>query len=278
VTTVVLIALAFSFAGVQLGLPSQLQSFLVGNAYARDVAAGGIGGLVWGIYELCERYRSGDFPPDALFTLGARLLVLGGVGAVVGVIVNDRLAWPVAFGLGVLPTPAVRSYIADRTRKALSIANPSDAPAMPPLTALQGWNTELSEKLARAGISSIQELACSNQFQLFLRSNLEWRVILDLSDQAMLILYIGEAIERLRPLGIRSAVELADINWSKDDQDFFGDLTPAQSIQSIASALGMEEQSVQLLIVSLSGDATVNFLGALWSDDTPDDDADDDSR
>jgi hypothetical protein len=103
-------------------------------------------------------------------------------------------------------------------------------------------------------------------------------VILDLSDQAMLILYIGEAIERLRPLGIRSAVELADINWSKDDQDFFGDLTPAQSIQSIASALGMEEQSVQLLIVSLSGDATVNFLGALWSDDTPDDDADDDSR
>jgi hypothetical protein len=204
--------------------------------------------------------------------------VLGGVGAVVGVIVNDRLAWPVAFGLGVLPTPAVRSYIADRTRKALSIANPSDAPAMPPLTALQGWNTELSEKLARAGISSIQELACSNQFQLFLRSNLEWRVILDLSDQAMLILYIGEAIERLRPLGIRSAVELADINWSKDDQDFFGDLTPAQSIQSIASALGMEEQSVQLLIVSLSGDATVNFLGALWSDDTPDDDADDDSR
>lgn len=264
-----LMILALSFAGVCLGLP--LQGNLTGNSYLRDVVAGGVGALIWGTYELCERYRSEDFPPDALFTLSARLLVLGAVGAVVGAVVNDRLAWPVAFALGVLPMSAVREYVAGRARKALHLPDPSTVKAKPPFTALQGWNDELSEKLTRAKIFSVQELACTNQFQLFLRSNLDWRVILDLSDQAMLILYIGEAVEKLRPLGIRSAVELAEINWSKDDPEFFGDLTHSQSIQSIASALKMDEQSVRLLIISLSGDATVNFIGALWSDDTPDD-------
>lgn len=264
-----LMVLALSFAGIPLGLP--LQDSLVNNSYLRDVIAGGVGALIWGTYELCERYRSEDFPPDALFTLSARLLVLGGVGAVVGALINDRLAWPVAFALGVLPMTTVRAFIAGRARKALQLPEPSTVKEKPSFTALQGWNDELSEKLTRAKIFSVQELACTNQFQLFLRSNLDWRVILDLSDQAMLILYIGEAIEKLRPLGIRSAVELAEINWSKDDKEFFGDMNYDQAIQSIASALKMDEQSVRLLIISLSGDATVNFIGALWSDDTPDD-------
>jgi hypothetical protein len=199
------------------------------------------------------------------------LLVLGAVGAVVGALMNDRLAWPVAFALGALPMSAVRTFVAGRARKALRLPDPSTVKAKPSFTALQGWNDELLEKLTRAKIFSVEELACTNQFQLFLRSNLDWRVILDLSDQAMLILYIGEAIEKLRPLGIRSAVELAEINWSRDDPEFFGDMTHDQAVDSLASALKMDEQSVRLLIISLSGDATVNFIGALWSDDTPDD-------
>src|ERR1035438_7926682 len=58
---------------------------------------------LWGIYELCERYRTGDLPPDVIFVTGARLLFVGATGAIVGALLNDRFAWTVAFGLGVLP-------------------------------------------------------------------------------------------------------------------------------------------------------------------------------
>ena len=275
VVTVTLMILAFLSIGISLGLPISMQSGLANSTDARNVVAGGIGAFIWGFYELSERYRSEDFPPDALFTLSSKLLVVGAVGAVIGAVINDRVAWPIAFGVGALPMSAVKGYIVERTRKALKIPEPSGLDAKPPLRALQGWNVELSEKLARAGVFSVQGLACTNQFQLFLHCNLEWRVILDLSDQALLILYIGEAVEKLYPLGIRSAVELAEIDWSKDDKDYFSDgLSRDQAIQSVASALQTDEQSVKLLIRSVSEDATVNFLGALWSDDTPDDDDD----
>lgn len=276
--TFLLIVLAFSFAGIDLGLPSLLRTYLEANTSLRDIVAGGIGALSWGIYESCERYRSGDLPPDVIFSSGARILLIGAVGAVVGVIANDRLAWPIAFFIGVLPTSTIRSFLADQARKALHIPAPAALQAYPQFDLLQGWNSELSEKLARAEVFSVQELACSNQFQLFLRSNLEWRVILDLSDQALLALYIGQSIEKLRPLGIRSAVELAEIDWSREDKDSFFGFTYDEAIKRIAESLDRDEQSTKLLVRSVAEDATVNFLGALWSDDTPEDDEEDEEE
>lgn len=115
-------------------------------------------------------------------------------------------------------------------------------------------------------------MACTNPFQIFLRSNLEWRVILDFSDQALLTLYIDKAIQNLRPLGIRSAVELAVIDWENDeDEGYFSGLDRNEVIKRIASSLNMDETATRSLIRSISDDATVRFLGSLWSYDTPDD-------
>jgi hypothetical protein len=272
---ILLVVLGLSFAGIKLGLPDLLRGYLMGNFYLQDIVAGGIGALVWSVYELSERYRFGDLSPDVIFVAGARVLFAGSAGAIVGVFVNDRFAWAVAFGLGVLPVSYTRSFVVERARKILNLPSPTISQSKPPLTALQGWNAELLERLARAGVTSIQELACTNQFQLFLRSNLEWRVLLDLSDQALLMMYIGEDVQKLYPLGIRSAVEIAEIDWSEDDKTFFSGFTRGQAIQKIAALLNSDELSVQMLIKSISVDATVNFLGALWSEDTPDDDEDD---
>lgn len=268
---VVLVVLGLSFAGVDFHLPIQM-SFLVGNAYLQDIVAGGIGALLWGIYESSERYRFGDLSPDVVYLSGAGVLFSGSVGAVVGAFVNDRLAWTVAFGLGVLGASFARSFVAAYAKKTLHLAEAPNFEATPPLSVLQGWNNELALKLARSGVTSIQELACTNQFQLFLRSNLEWRVLLDLSDQALLILYIGDGVKKLYPLGIRSAVELAEFDWSEDDREFFSGFGRDEAIRKIANTLETDELTVRLLIRSISEDATVNFLGELWSETTPEDD------
>ena len=203
----------------------------------------------------------------------------GAAGAIAGDLINDRLAWAVAFGLGLLPTPAVQRFIVDRTRKALNLPDISSAATDPNLAFLQGWDADVSDKFARAGVTSVQQLACSNQFQLFLRSNFEWRVILDFCDQALLVLYVGESINNLRPLGIGSAVELAGIDWfSEDDDEYFVGFTYDEAIGMIASAVGKNEKNAGLLVRSLSEDATVKFLGVPGSDDTPEEGEDDEEE
>jgi hypothetical protein len=251
-------------------------AYLKANPYLQDIVAGGIGALVWGIYDLSEKYRFGHLSPDVVYGAGAGALFSGSVGAVVGVFVNERFAWAAAFGLGVLGASYARIFVTDNAKKLLRLSDSPYIVASPPLTLLQGWNSELSQKLAKAGVTSIQELACTNQFQLFLRSNLEWRVLLDLSDQALLLLYIGEDMKKLYPLGIRSAVELAAFDWYRDDDKFFLEISYEDAIKKIAEVLCRDELTVKLLIRSISEDATVNFLGELWSQATPSEDEDED--
>jgi hypothetical protein len=62
--------------------------------------------------------------------------------------------------------------------------------------------------------------------------------------------------QKLYPLGIRSAVELAEFDWSQDDEHFFSRLSRQEAITKIANVLGTDEISIKLLIRSISEDAT----------------------
>ncbi len=268
--TITLIGLAFALAGLPLGLPTELQTALLGNTPVRNTVAGGLGALVWSIYDLVERYQSRDLPANRFFAPGVRIIVVGAVGAMIGTAANDRLAAPLAFAIGALPLSVVLEYIGRRARKQLGIPEPKTIQTHPSFDSIQGWSADLAERLARSGVSSVQALACANQFELYLRSSLEWRIILDLSDQALLVLYIGDRIQHLRALGIRTAVELAELDWSEGESYFKG-IDRNELILSIASALRLDELQVRHLVRSISNDATVNFVASLWSDDTPGD-------
>ena len=268
VVIVLLVVLGFSVVGLPLGLPANLRGVLAGNANVRNIVSGGVGALAWSIYELVERYRSRDLPADGFFAPGVRIVVVGAVGAVIGPVVNERLAVSVAFAIGALPLSAVLDYVSRRARKQLGLPEPTAIEPIPSFNILQGWNADTSQRLARSGVSSVQALACANQFELYLRSSLEWRIILDLSDQALLVLYIGDRIEKLRSTGIRTAVELAELDWSEGEEYFKG-IDRDRLIEVIATALNLGQLEVRHLIRSVSNDATVDFLASLWSDDTP---------
>jgi hypothetical protein len=263
-----LVILGFSLAGLPLGLPANLKDALAGNANVRNIVSGGVGALVWSIYELVERYRSRDLPADGFFAPGIRIVVVGAVAAVISPVVNEHLAVSVAFAIGALPLSAVLDFVSRRARKQLGLPEPVTIEPIPSFNILQGWNADISQRLARSGVSSVQALACANQFELYLRSSLEWRIILDLSDQALLVLYVGDRIEKLRSTGIRTAVELAELDWS-EGEEYFNGIDRDSLIDAIGTALNLGPLEVRHLIRSVSNDATVDFLASLWSDDTP---------
>jgi hypothetical protein len=267
--TFLLTTLAVASAAIPIGLPAGLADYLSKSADVKHIVAGGLGALLWSIYEFAERYRSGDLAPDSIFAMGARLLIVSAVGAFVGAAANDHLALPLAFAVGVLPISSVRTFFLNKAFKAMNIASTPGIKENPAFSSLQGWNEDVCDKLKRAGISSVEQLACINPFQVFLRSNLDWRVILDLCDQALLAIYLGDKAEKLRSLGFRSAGELAEIEWYKDDADYFSDFTHTEAIKEIASALSMSDIQVRMLIQTLSQDITVSLISTLWLDDTP---------
>ena len=92
------------------------------------------------------------------------------------------------------------------------------------------------DRLNEAGISNVQQLAFTDPLRLLVRTNLDWKVILDLVDQAFLALYVGAKIVELRSLGIRGAVELSGARENSD-------LKPL-----IAKVLGRSADDVNYLI------------------------------
>lgn len=277
VVTVLLMTLAMSSVGIPMGLPPVLMEHLPKGVPLIGILAGGVGALLCGVYEFTERYRSGDLAPDSIFRMGSRMLIVSAVGALVGTVVNEHIAWIAAFGIGFVPITTVKTFLANIALKALKLPSVPENEEDQGLIKLQGWNQEVREKLQRAGIYSVQQLACTNPFQIFLRSNLDWRVILDLCDQALLAVYIGDKAESIRALGFRSASELAEIDWSKDEAEYFSDFTRDDAIKEIAAALKTETLQTRMLIRSLSEDITVELIATLWSDDTPGEHNDDDA-
>jgi hypothetical protein len=275
VVITLLTAISLILAGFELGLTGGIQEAIRSSPFGREVVAGGFGSLTWAIYELAEQYRSGGLAPDNLFSLATRIIIGATVGAMIGTFAKPDLAWPLAFAAGALPIRTIRSFLTDRALAGLKLSAAPETSAHPSLELIQGWTPDVASRLARAGVTSAEQLACTDPFQTFLRSNLPWRVILDLSDQALLLMYVGENIKKLRPLGIRSAVELAFLGWRTDEPKYHYEMSHTDAFKCVATATETSVENTKLLIRSLADDLTVEFLASLWTDDTPAEDEED---
>jgi hypothetical protein len=255
-----LVATAFSAisvvkAGMTLRLYEDwvklIQTKIWGNALA-----GFWGAYVWGLYDCLTRFRSRSWTANSLHFTWLRLLVGPALGALAGYPFAKEYSPLVAFGLGSFPTDTLRRWLRDYVGQRLKISGEADVPVRPAWTTIQGLNPEVIERLAEADITSPCHLACAEPVGLHNKTNIEWRTLLDLIDQAILAIYLEGALEKLRPLGIRGAIEMA-ILWSRGDQS--GDM-----VRQLAKALGQEEATVKNLLQNLYEDAQVNVIWALW--------------
>ena len=167
-----------------------------------------------------------------------------------------------AFAVGVFPLGDLWAWL--RTR--VDIAPRQDPVGGSTLRLIQGLETEDSrERLADEGISSVQHLAYADPVGLLFRTNLEWNVILDLIDQAILVLYLGDRVERLRPLASRCAVEFATIDNRLHSDDPKEVALAETLVKSVAARLDLPEEAVRNLAFQLNNDPVVEFIWDHWS-------------
>lgn len=76
---------------------------------------------------------------------------------------------------------------------------------------LAGVDAPIADRISNADITTITQLAWCDPIQLTMRTNLQFNFVLDIVSQALAWVYFEKRLERLRPLGLRGAVEIRNL-------------------------------------------------------------------
>jgi len=234
-----------------------------------SVIAAGVGAWVWGAWDVIKRYRTGDLLPESMHYIWLRILITGALGYLLVNGATAPLQLGLAFGIGIFPLRTVWRAVLGRTGGGLRSPAATTPADRPNLQHLQGATETFIHRVGEEGINSTEHLAHADPVKLLLRTGLPWKMMLDMIDQAILFNYVGNRISKLREMGIRGAIELANVGDSiaglnGDDERKRG----KKLLGHIADKLEIKEDGVHNLIHAVGNDPQVTFVWGLWDEAT----------
>jgi hypothetical protein len=262
--SVIAMVIVLTRAGFDLGLPGLLSNRI--HSLGLNVISGLGGAFIWGTYDALRRYETIDLAPADLHYISLRLVLAPILAPMVTAAFTDSLQPVLAFGVGAFPVATLLNFIKGQARTKLNITGLSEPAEGPTLQYLQGITPTMLQRLQDSGFESVEHLAGADPIKMLLKTNIEWKVILDLMDQAILFGYVGEKIAMLRPLGIRGAIELATIQDSLESDEAQEAQRALNLVAYAAKVLEQDESAVLNMIMDTYEDVQVNFLWSLWGD------------
>jgi hypothetical protein len=237
------------------------------NNVSDSALAGFAGAYLWGHYEIFRRYSLGDLNPMVFYSIWVGFLLSGVLGHIIGLSLVTPLNIITAFGLGAIPLKRLFQYVADKATKQLNIVSSAEENEKPNLHYLQGMNQKIMDRLQEENILTVQNLSLINPVKLLMKTNIDWPVILDLIDQAILFNYLGEKILQVRELGIRCAMELSNIRDMEFCVTIGGDIISQKLVTVIAAKINWDESLLLNVINNLDNDQQLEFIWKLWEED-----------
>jgi hypothetical protein len=256
-------------AAIAAELPLGLPAGITDNVHKLpvNVLAGFAGGYIWGLWACIERFRVANWTASFVHGLWVRMLLGGMLGALITVPWGTTYTPLLAFSMGAFPVATLRKWLRRRAAKIVGMTDDENA-AGPEWSTIQGITPELLDRLEEADIASPTALANADPFQLFLRTNITWRHVLDLIDQSILACYVGTKIELVRARGIRGSIEMGLLGerMSALPPENPNRKAAEASVVQISAALGQEREATLTLIENLAEDAQVDLIWKLWFD------------
>ncbi len=226
--------------------------------------AGIVGAFIWGLYDCIYDAQLARLTPPALHIVWFRLLLGASLAPLLVAALAPGLQAPTAFFIPALPIPAFIAFGQKIANERLGIGPTSQSSEPATLHHLQGLTENVIRSLASAGVDSTQHLAHGDPINLFLRTNVPWKVILDLIDQALLFNYVGDKLLVFRPSGIRGAVELAALARSKGSRDPDLCRQANELIDNLASQSGTARVAIDNAILTAAEDLQQRLIAELW--------------
>jgi hypothetical protein len=190
-----------------------------------------------------------------------------GLGIAFASVAKDSVGPFVAFALGAFPLEALSSKLRRLTDKGLGLeATPIEANDN--VIRLQGINPTIVERLQSEDISTVTQLAYCDPVRVTMRSNLSFNFVTDCMSQALAWIYLEGNLEKLRPLGMRGAVEIKFLMDELDDPDEENADARARAIAALpkmAAAINQDPATLQIVFRQISEDPFTNFLESVWT-------------
>ncbi|MGO9269227.1 MAG: hypothetical protein ACLQOO_03035 [Terriglobia bacterium] len=262
-------AVALMRADAHFG-PSDVQGLVAG--IPASTVAGLAGAFFWGAYEAIRRYNAADLSPVSLHVIWLRSLIAAVLGPLVTTPLKPDAALLVAFMLGAFPLQTTLDFFEGQAKKKLDLTATADPAQLPNLHNIQGATATVITALSEIGIESTQHLAYADPMRLLLKTNIEWKAILDIMDQSFLFNYVGEKIGDLRSIGIRGGIELAALGEDLADGPEPTRICANTMVDRLAAILGQTPEGIKNLVEMFHEDSQLNLIWDLWGDLYPEDD------
>ncbi len=234
-----------------------------------------LGAFVSVIWRMISRIHLNALTPRFLMTSALRSAAALMIAFVTGYsdlfgVVRGEARLGLYFLVGLFTNFAMTA-LTKRARTAFKI---DDVCADLPLCLIEGVSEHNTDQLEEFGVWTIQHLATYDPTELSLRTLLPLNRVIDWIDQAILIGYFRQNINRARELAIRGSIDFTVAYlWARDGKESPGSSgTPdsrtsaaaVKTLDLLAQKLGMTYEALWLLGSSLSYDAHVMRIYKLW--------------
>jgi hypothetical protein len=174
-----------------------------------SVAAAGISGAyLWVVADMVSRARRLDVTPWDVHLASLRMAMSAAIAFAIVAFGKSPLALPFAFSIGAFPLDTIRLLLRRIVLDRLPAGGIPDDQSPNEITKLDGIDVSISDRIRDADISTIVGLAWCDPVQLCMRTGLGFGAIVDFVSQALAWVYFKDLLDRLRPTGLRAAIEI----------------------------------------------------------------------
>jgi len=168
-----------------------------------------------------------------------------------------------AFAIGILPINTITIAVRQISNKKLGTEiGAGDQQSQ--VIKLSGVDTSIAERLQDADITTIAQLAWCDPIQLSMRTNLDFPYIMDACGQALAWVYLDDKLDKLRSIGLRSAIEIYYLTDDLTDDDA---KASAVGILNLASEITqINNEGMLNTFKQIAADPYVEFLWNAWCD------------
>ena len=223
-----------------------------------------LGAYLWILYDFISESLRRALSPSNFFWAAFRLVVAVPLAGALTAPLKEDFAAAVAFLLGAFPIQTLLVFARTFVVKQLSISEGPEG-QVSELQFLQSLDRSAAERLSEQNVRTILQLAWADPVILTVRTNLGFSTVVDFVSQALLWLYVGKDLEKLRKYGIRGAQEVASL-WDSlvKPADPEEQNRAKQTIAAVAKELGVDEGPFQSTLDQVANDPYSRFLYSIW--------------
>lgn len=222
-----------------------------------------LGAYMWVAYDQLQRFRTRNFTSHDICICSFRFLIAIPLGFSFAAIFNDSVGITSAFLLGTFPADTLFKYSRRYVNQKMNVTDQSDQLSNE-LEQLQSINKEEAERYRNEGITNILELAYADPVDLTIRTNFDFNYVLDCSSQALLWLYLGKNIEKVRTLGLRGAQEATTLYTGINSADNNEKEMYQDNFREIAKLLGLCQNAFRVALMQIAEDPYTEFICDIW--------------